>query len=543
MSWYKSKIKKNVAQMEYITQLKNDFCMRSPVGQPIPYSMTEYQEDFHSCSINVLGTNAPDVLFIKARGISFTFSSCIELITSALWWPNQIFPVIAQRQDSSREILKTIKWLINNCNIKVNGQPLYRAVEMQESVVKFPNGSVIKPFPSGSASDAVRSLRLIRALIDEYAFQTRDRELLAAVQDAMIGELAQTIIGSTPCGRNNHFFELITNPVGYQVFRLPIFEEGKFNPRVSIFKQKLDPVAPWIDLKKLEVKRQRDANIFMQEQMCDFLDDSISYLPYSLIMRNVDEGMKNLKLKISRDLDFIYETENPMYMGIDVARNRDLTAITIFEKKHDEDRDANIYVMKYAESLKDMTIPKQQDIIDRLLYHFPSVMKVRVDMTGLGLGLHEFLKRKHGTMIEGIHFASKVKSAEAHQSIPIVERMAVNLKNLLQDGNVLLLDNELLIKHLNEVDYNFKAARSSDGHGDYFFSVCLALLPDRFKQNQIATFATNVSRAQDVQSDLAQEGIPVLSKDTTQQIVEKHQQPMTWDERLRMLRNKPRRRF
>jgi len=66
VSWYKSKIKKNVAQMEYITQLKNDFCMRSPVGQPIPYSMTEYQEDFHSCSINVMGTNAPDVLFIKA---------------------------------------------------------------------------------------------------------------------------------------------------------------------------------------------------------------------------------------------------------------------------------------------------------------------------------------------------------------------------------------------------------------------------------------------------------------------------------------------
>ena len=83
----------------------------------------------------------------------------------------------------------------------------------------------------------------------------------------MQGELSQILIGSTPAGRNNYFFEIVHKPIGFKVFNLPVFDPHKFNPNVSILGQNLKAIAPWIDLDGLEIKRQRDINIFLQEQM------------------------------------------------------------------------------------------------------------------------------------------------------------------------------------------------------------------------------------------------------------------------------------
>jgi len=479
-SWYGISEDLSLKQRLYCKYIEMNFCMRNNVGQPIPYSMTDYQREFHSHSLNIMEDESEDILFIKARGISFTFSSAIELIISCMWYENQTFPIIAQRQDSAKTILDTMKWLIQNCKIQhpKTGKHISEYFVMSSMKIKFlENNSQIVPFPSGSAASAVRSLRLIRAMIDEYAFQRGDKELFAAVQDTMQTKLQQIILGSTPCGRHNHFFELVNNPVGFKVFRLPVFEEHLFNPQKSILEQPhLVPIAPWIDMEKLEMKRTRDYQIFMQEQMCDFLDDSISFIPYGLIKRCENPQLTNYNDIISKVLNFQYQTNNAMVWGIDVARTTHLTAISGFEIMED-DEGKKIAVQRVLYLIKDTSIPDQVAKIKNVLSRFKTTVKVRVDMTGLGLGLYEYLKKDMGAVVEGIMFGGKIKTGEAKQSAKIREWMVVNLKNQMESGWVQLLPDEEQAHHLTSISYDFKVTEDAHGHGDILFADAMALLP------------------------------------------------------------------
>lgn len=476
-SWYQSQHEFTLDEKYYLETIAETFRVRAPDGSAIDYDMTDYQREFHAASLNVKGEEAEDILFIKARGISFSFSSLIDLIMTGLMYRNQILPIITQRLDRPHPLLEVAKWLIINAKADLG------RVEIMEGQIKFlDTNSVMKPFPSGSAANAVRSTRLIRALIDEYAFQSHDKELLTAVQDTMQSKLSQIIIGSTPCGMNNHFFKLIKQPIGFQVFRLPVFDEKKFDPHKSILQQDLIPVAPWIDLGELEKKRLRDLNIFLQEQMCDFLDDSIAFIPFSLVKRCERADLVNYFTMMRNNPNFTYNTTNPVFIGVDVARTTHLTAISVFEHTKDEDG-KTVYIQRYLQTIQGMEIPKQVELIDRLIGRFPSTMQVRIDMTGLGLGLYEYLHKKWGEKVRGIQFASgagmqtRIRTGEPRQKTKIRDYMVVNLKQLMEGNQVELIFDELQQKHLTSINYEMKVKEDETGHGDILFAVAMALLP------------------------------------------------------------------
>lgn len=474
-SWYKTTKQFNELETVYIELLEKSFSVRDERGQKTDYNMTDYQKEFHAESINIKRDNAKDILFIKARGVSFTFSSCIELIMTAYIFENQIVPIIAQRQDTAKSILKICKWLIENAKIN------FGEIEVLESQIRFKKtGSVLSVFPSSSASDAVRGIRTVRCLLDEFAYQQRDKELLSSVQDTMQGSLGQILIGSTPCGINNHFYTLIKNPIGFEVFRLPVFDEKKFNKEIDIMKQDLIPIAPWIDIDKLEMKRKRDSSIFMQEQMCSFMDDSTSFFSYSLIKRcEVPELINYVEGNEANGGKYLtYKTTNPIVMGVDVARTTHLTAVSIYEIMDIEGK--KVHVQRGLKTIKATDLTKQQDVIEELMDMFPSTVKVRIDMTGIGLGLYEYLKKKRGMIIEGINFGRRIKTGEPKTKAKIRDFMIITLKNKMIDGNIQLLEHDLQQKHMTTMNYEFEVKEDEFGHGDILFANALATLPFDF---------------------------------------------------------------
>lgn len=541
-SWYDPAIHLTPREKQYLLLTTNTFNMRGETGRPVPYIPTKYQTEFHQESLNVKGPDAKDILFVKARGVSFTFSSAIEIINTAALFDAQTIPVIAQRQKAANYIISICKWLINNSR-----GDLKNRVDIRETEIRFNDtDSVIGAYPSGSAADAVRSLRIMRALVDEYAFQQKDKELLTAVQDAMIGDMSQIIIGSTPCGRQNHFFELVEKPVGFKVFRLPVFDERLVKLHQPLIGQKLIPVAPWINFNKLEIKRLRDLEIFKQEQMCDFLDDSLSYIPYTLIMRCTNEKLVNKLFTMEKDPDWIYETDNPMYAGQDFARTSDFSSITIFEKMFIDD--VPKMVERFIVSLRNVSTPDQETFVLKLFNRFPTMAKYRLDATGNGLGLYEYLRKAKGSIIEGIQFSERLRSiqqtselgeslskAERQMKTPIKERMATNLKRMLQDDAVELIKDDMQIKHLNAVDYDLGALRSAgSGHGDLFWAVAMALLPENYRQqrNPYASTDTHMGK---------KKGPVVLSVEEVVKVRDEElKKPVIWDQHLKDLRQRKR---
>ena len=283
MSWYKTQQIFTDREKAYIETLQKGFKVQNQLKQWIPYDMTDYQKEYHAASINIKMDKAEDVLFIKARGISFTWSTLIDLIMSCAMFSDMNVPVIAQRENMALKHIKVAQQIIKNCNIK----EIKNKVKFTRSTIEFLNtGSMMEGYPSSSAADSVRGLRLLTCLVDEYAFQDSASELLAAIQETMQGSIGQLKIGSTPCGRGNKFFEIIDainsgSDMGFQLFRLPVFDPTKFNSNIDPIDQDIETIAPWISIPMLSKKWKRGKEIFLQENMCDFLDDSIACLLYT----------------------------------------------------------------------------------------------------------------------------------------------------------------------------------------------------------------------------------------------------------------------
>jgi len=486
-SWYKFDISKlSDNQSNYCKFLTQSFNVADPYMQPIPYVMTPYQIELHSQSFNVLRENALHILQIKARGTSFTYSSLIELIMTASMFDKQIIPIISQDERGGLDSLDVAKWLIANSNIKeLKEDALYTE---KGAEIRFKStGSVIKVYPSSSAGDAIRGRRLIRGLIDEFAFQQNDKKLWAASENCMQSGVGQFLVGSTPCGRQNMFFELVNRTrtdgkeIGFYLMETPVFDPKIFNRNKSILEQpELVSVAPWIVLKKLEVKRRADVNVFMQEQQCDFLDDSLSFISYATIMRCVRDRLYNVKDYIERDASFRYtETDNPIYIACDVAEKTDLFAVTAFEEITTEE--GTYYLQRYLDYFNGKRIPELEAYMNDLIRVFPNTVSVRVDETGLGTGLVGYLKKKWGSLIVGINFASTIKIGANKDTAPIRKVMITNLRRMMEDKQVYLLEDALQVKHINSIDYSFKVPNNSgDGHSDILWANAMCLIKSKY---------------------------------------------------------------
>jgi len=145
-------------------------------------------------------------------------------------------------------------------------------------------------------------------------------------------------------------------------------------------------------------------------------------------------------------------------MGVDVARNRDLTVIIIVEKTEVG------FIMRYLEAFTNVSIPNQIDNILALCEKL-RISGVRIDQTGMGLGLFEGLRKLIGSKVKGYHFTKPEK-----------ERLAVNMRTKMQDSRVFIFDDPVLKKDLNMVRYDgLKADHSDIGHADRFWALALAL--------------------------------------------------------------------
>lgn len=501
-SWYSHDEKLDDAQQQYVDLIQSIFRVRDQLNRPIDYEVTPYQEEYHANSLNVLLDDSKHILWEKARGVSFTWSSLIELIMTAATFENQVIPVISQREKGAEDIVNYGKWLIENAKVPEirNG---FEFTANSKEIRHKKTRSRIVPFPSSSAADAIRSYRCIRGLIDEYAFQQRAKELWTAARETMQGDIGQWIIGSTANGRMNEFYEMVmkarTNAdnMGFKLMSLPVFDPEKFDPKTPIQEQDLTPIAPWISLSNLESKRQ-DITSFMQENMCAFDNDKSSLISYDAVAKQVRPKLVNYYEEWLKNPAGKYETKNNIYIGVDVALSGDLFSVSAFEKvKHD---DEYYYVQRWLAYMNFEEYPEAEDFVRNVIDYLSTIGEVRIDANGIGEALPGYLKKDYGNKIVGVKGSQNILVGQGKntQKIKAKTLMCTNMKRLVETGKVFFLENSTQVTHMTGVDKTFKAKRSKDGHSDIFFSNALALLPSttRFEEysNELYVRRTSDSR-------------------------------------------------
>lgn len=332
-------------------------------------------------------------------------------------------------------------------------------------ILRFASG--VKINSMSSSPDAQAGKRGTR-LLDEFALHKDPRKLYAIAYPGITwgGQLA---LVSTHRGSANFFNELIRevrekdNPKGVSLHSVSLqtaLDQG------FLFKlqTKLPKDDPRLEMDEADyfnfIKSGcADEESFAQEYMCIPADDASAFLPYDLIASCEYRENETWRLPLET-------LKNPLYIGVDVGRNHDLTVIAVMEYA------GGRYLTRDLIELKAMPFSQQEDILYPLLA-LPNTRRCCIDASGLGMQFAERAADKFGKYrVESVKFTAPVK-----------EELAYPLKTAFEDGNIRIPYDRKLRADLRAIrkettaagNIRFAADRGVNGHSDRFWALALAV--------------------------------------------------------------------
>jgi phage FluMu gp28-like protein len=439
-------------QSNFIKLFAYIFKVRDAHGVMKPFIPESFQQKFLAGSM-LCNDTYKNRIVNKGRGIGLTALIAGEILIAATLMPKTKIPITSISARTANVLLNWCNDLADNAkkfDSKIGDFNIERDTNIS-SVCKLKNGSTIIPI-SGGSPESIRSLRAPLMVLDEFAFNEYQTEILTA-GERCISEGGQITIISTPRSSdviNDEYWRIWmhADTMGYQRYEFPIFERDKVNLNKSLLEQNLTPIAPWIDITSLERDRSRDLLMFSRENLCQPMDESVAFLSWELIKKCciLKEFQKPLP-------------DNPIYVGVDVGRMQDLTAIEGFQAI-----DGKFYHV-FERIMRGVDIPTQVAEIKSLddKYDFHSI---NIDKTGIGLGLQEYARKEIGGKVRGITFTRETKT-----------KMATNLRNKMQDDEVYLIKEDRFMDVIHSVPYaTLQGERTQDGHQDQFWACALALM-------------------------------------------------------------------
>jgi phage FluMu gp28-like protein len=377
----------------------------------------------------------------RQTGKSFTFS-LRRVLRGLERRRNQIILSAGERQ--SREVMEKVR---RHCQaLKVwsewHGQGFYRDTSFRQLEVRLPGGVRIIGLPAnpmtarGFTGDV---------FLDEFAMHADDGEIWSALFPTLLRGEGELDVASTPRGRKNVFYRLRENErFGHQ--------------RVSLE----DAVSQGLDVDTVAMREGlADELAWRQEFCCEFVDESTSFMTHELIKQCHDP-----RLGVPVDWSCLGRPGAAVYVGVDVGRYRDVTAIWLWERQGEE------FMTRGVEVLAAAPFGEQESVIGRILQQ-RGVRRCCIDATGLGLQLAERLAERFGEhRVEGVTFTRGLKSELAGGLRVLAERGLLRIPADVTIAN----DWHSIARIVTGGGHvRFDADRSSGGHADRFWAAALGI--------------------------------------------------------------------
>jgi phage FluMu gp28-like protein len=323
-------------------------------------------------------------------------------------------------------------------------------------VLQFANGRSI--YSLSSSPNALAGKRG-HVILDEFALHA-DQRLLFQVAKPVTTWGGQLEIISTHRGIDSVFNGILreiverNNSKGFSHHRVTLQEavaEGlveKINEKNGGTESRAEFLA------RLE-RECLDEEQWLQEYCCQPCDHSTSFLCYELIKAcEVDDCLK--------DFAYLQACQNPLYLGLDIGRKRDLTIIDVGERIGDVIWD------RMRIEMRNTSFSEQE----AELYRFLKLRKLQracIDASGIGMQLAERAREHCGWKIEPVTFTPAVK-----------EQLAYELRAAFQDQRLRIPRDELLLTDLRALRKEITdsgnirfGGKSDDGHCDRFWAKAL----------------------------------------------------------------------
>ncbi|WP_444464254.1 terminase large subunit domain-containing protein [Rhodobacter capsulatus] len=358
----------------------------SPVVQFLPYQRAWIADD----SRFKIG--------MFARQTGKTFSTCGECVDDCFTaWKDDLktrWVILSrgerQAAEAMTEVIKPFTkafYEVYNTLVK-GGEPRFEEGEFRapqergpDAVYKslevaFPNGSRITALPANP--DTARGFSA-NVILDEFAFHAKSREIWAALFPVISKGRQKLRVISTPNGKGNKFYELMT-------------AEGSVWSRhiVDIYEAVRQGLDRDIDMLRAGMA---DEDAWAQEYELKWLDEASAWLDYDLISacESNSAGIPELYMG------------GPCFVGVDIAARNDLFVIWVLELVGD------VLVTREVIARRRISFAEQDALLDEVMARY-RVVRVRMDQTGMGEKPVEDAKRRYGDYrVEGVLFSAAAK--------------------------------------------------------------------------------------------------------------------------------------
>ena len=312
---------------------------------------------------------------------------------------------------------------------------VYKALE-----VIYPNGSRITAVSANP--DTARGFSA-NVILDEFAFHAKSRDIWAALFPVISKSGLRLRVISTPNGKGNKFFDLMTA------------EDTVWSRHVvDIY----EAVRQGLDRNIDELRRgMADEDAWAQEYELKWLDEASAWLDYDLI-----SGVEHP----AAGLPGLYRG-GLCYVGVDIAARNDLFVIWVLELVGDVLWTREIITRRRA------SFAEQDELLAGVMQRY-RVVRARMDQTGMGEKPVEDAKRRHGEIrVEGVLFSAAAKLD-----------MATALKERAQDRRMRIPAGDPVLRadlHSIKSQVGVTGTRrliadgDTDGHADRFWAGALAV--------------------------------------------------------------------
>ncbi|MCC7292243.1 MAG: hypothetical protein IT449_09310 [Phycisphaerales bacterium] len=296
-------------------------------------------------------------------------------------------------------------------------------------------------------------------LLDEFAMHAHDRDLWAALFPTLLRGDGELDVASTPRGRGNVFYDLSLNE--------------RFSRSLVTLPQ---AVQQGLRVNVDDVRRAMgDEELFRQEFLCEFLDETTAFLTHAQIAACEDAAC----IPATRASE-LAEGRRDLAVGVDVGRKRDLTVMWVLAVEAQASlgsQPAGVAARPCCRTvglieLGGVPFAAQYSLLSELL-RLPRVRRCCIDAGGVGMALAEEAVRAFGEhRVEAVTFTPMLKS-----------QLALGLRRAIEERRIILPEDPRIRSDFHSVErgvtasgaLHLSAPRSDQGHADRFWSAALAL--------------------------------------------------------------------
>lgn len=297
---------------------------------------------------------------------------------------------------------------------------------------------------------------------DEFAFHQDSRAIWRALFPVVSNAGQRLIVVSTPNGRGNRFYELVSG------------DDPIWSRHVVDIHQAVADGLPR-DIAALR-RALGDEDAWRQEFELEFLDEASAWLTYDLINACQDDAAGEPDGYLG----------GPVWLGIDIAARRDLFVCVALEQTP-----SGLWCREIAAG-RNLPFRDQFEAVQGMMDRY-RVVRAAVDQTGMGEFWVQAAQDRWGdSLVEGVLFTS-----------PRRLTLATALKDAMEDRRLVLPLGDELRRDLHAIKRmtgatgapRLLADGDTDGHADRFWALALAVAAAAEPAREYAYTAVDVRHA------------------------------------------------